>query len=78
MDSKLMNAMDRLTKRFRYEVAKIDAFNPSTECNTTFLKRYTKAYDYWTIYRMMPEDHCYKTYYLCLLCDILAEMGEVL
>ncbi len=78
MESKFMVIMDKLAKRFRYEVANVDPLHPDIECDTTFLRRYTKAYDYWKIYMMLPKDHVYKTHYLCLLADILAEMGEVI
>lgn len=76
IDNKLMITMGCLGDKFHREVENVDALHPDIKCDTTFLKRYIKAYDYYKTYMMLPKDHCYKSHYLYLLVDLLAEMGE--
>lgn len=75
IENALMIAMGKLHDKFRKEVQNVDVLHPDIKCDTTFLKRYIKAYDYWKTYMMLPKEHCYKDYYSILLCDTLAEMG---
>ena len=77
-DEALMIAMDKLCKQFHKEVQNVDVIHSDIKCDTTFLIRYTKAYDYWKTYMMLPDEHCYKNYYSILVCDALKEMGVVL
>jgi len=78
MESKLLIAMNQLGDKFRYEVTHIDPLHTDIKCDTNFLKKYIKAYDYYKTYMALPEDHVYKSHYLCWLVDALAEMGVYL
>lgn len=74
-DNRLMIEMGKLGDRFHKEVQNVDPLHPDIQCDTTFLKKYIKTYDYWKTYMMLPPDNLYKDYYSILVCDALAEMG---
>lgn len=69
------NIMTMLYERFCKEMENMNPMSPDTNCDTTFLKRYIRAYDYYKTYTMLPEGHSYKNYYSVLLTEILVEMG---
>lgn len=71
----MMETMGKLHYRFCKEVENVDPLHPDMKCDTTFLKRYIKAYDYYKIYMMLPEGHTYKHFYSARLTEILVEMG---
>ena len=73
--SALMTTMNKLHDQFRKEVDNVDPIHPDRKCDTTFLKRYIKAFDYYKIYMMLPEGHTYKHFYSARLTEILVEMG---
>ena len=74
--SSLVTTMDILYKRFMKECQKVDSLHPDKNCDTNFIRNFTKAYDYYVIYMNMPENRPWKTHYLGLLLDSLKKITD--